>query len=57
MPLFRIVQFKHGKKIGRGVIPDVLVLPITNAIRNARDLKLEKAIEMIRKASINGVHL
>lgn len=52
MPLFRIVQFKPGIKNGRGVIPDVLVVPVANAVRNSRDLKLEKTIELIRNTSI-----
>lgn len=53
MPLFRIVQFKHGVKNGRGVLPDILVVPIADAVREGRDLKLEKAIELIRKNTAN----
>jgi hypothetical protein len=56
MPLFRIVQYRHGNKNGRGVLPDVLVLPTAEGVRNNRDLKLEKAIALIEdksKAPIN----
>lgn len=52
MPLFRIVQFKHGVKNGRGVLPNVLVVPRADAVREGKDLKLEKALEIIRKNSI-----
>jgi C-terminal processing protease CtpA/Prc len=51
MPLFRIVQFQHGIKNGKGVLPDVLVLPTAEGVRNNRDLKLEKAIALIEEKS------
>jgi hypothetical protein len=54
MPLFRIVQFQHGIKTGRGVLPDVLVSPTAEGVRNNRDLKLEKAIALIEEKSISS---
>lgn len=51
MPLFKIVQFQHGIKNGRGVLPDVFVLPTAEGVRNNRDLKLEKAIALIEEKS------
>ena len=56
MPLFRIVQFQHGIKTGRGVLPDVLVLPTAEGVRNNRDLKLEKAIALIEEKSKQSIN-
>lgn len=56
MPLFRIVQFQHGIKTGRGVLPDVLVPPTAEGVRNNRDLKLEKAIALIEEKSILSIN-
>jgi hypothetical protein len=50
VPLFRIVQYKHPPKDGRGVIPDVYVSPTVDAVTRGRDLKLEKVQELIRQS-------
>lgn len=47
LPLFRLVIDKNEEK-GRGVMPEVEVLPTVDAIRNNRDYKMDKALELIR---------
>ncbi|MBS1948860.1 MAG: peptidase S41 [Bacteroidetes bacterium] len=49
LPKFRLVVDKNRKKNGRGVMPDVVALPTTEAIRNGIDFKTEKALEIIQK--------
>lgn len=51
MPLFRLVQYNHPPKDGRGVIPDIHVPPASNAILSLTDLKMQKAFELIRASS------
>ncbi len=53
MPLFRLVQYLHGSKNGRGVIPDICVPPTVDNIRKRRDGKMEKALEIIQISSTN----
>lgn len=48
MPLFRMVQFQSGTKDGRGVMPDVHVPLSAEAILNGVDVKMKKALQMIR---------
>jgi hypothetical protein len=50
VPLFRIVQYLHPPKDGRGVVPDVYVSPTVEAVTRGRDLKLEKVQELIRQS-------
>jgi hypothetical protein len=47
MPLFRLVQYQHGPKDGRGVIPDVYVGPSGKAVIDGVDIKMKKALELI----------
>ncbi|MGH2552352.1 MAG: S41 family peptidase, partial [Chitinophagaceae bacterium] len=49
LPIFRLVIDKDAPKTGRGVQPEVVVLPTVDAIRRNIDFKLEKAMELIRK--------
>ncbi len=49
MPLFRVVQFNHPPKTGRGVTPDIYVPPTSKAILNFTDLKMQKAFELINE--------
>ena len=46
MPMFRLVQYQHPPKDGRGVLPDVYVGPTGPAVVNGVDLKMLKAIEL-----------
>lgn len=48
LPLFRIVQYNHGLKEGRGVMPDVFVPPTVENVRKAIDGKMKKVIEIIQ---------
>jgi C-terminal processing protease CtpA/Prc len=48
IPLFRVVQYNHGPKTGRGVMPDVYVPPTAYAVRRGIDLKMQKVNELIR---------
>lgn len=47
LPLFRLVANINVPKDGLGVLPEVWVTPTVEAIRQARDYKMEKAIELI----------
>ena len=48
LPLFRLVIDKNIPKDGRGVQPEVLALPTTEAIRRGVDYKMEKVMELIK---------
>ncbi|HLO81232.1 MAG TPA: S41 family peptidase [Chitinophagaceae bacterium] len=47
MPLFRVIQYNHPPKTGRGVTPDIYVPPTSKAVLNFTDLKMQKAFELI----------
>ena len=49
MPIFRVIQFEHGEKNGRGVMPDVYVAPSAKAALDQVDLKMKKTLELIRE--------
>ena len=48
LPLFRLVIDKELPKDGRGVQPEVISVPTTEAIRRGADYKMEKVMELIR---------
>jgi hypothetical protein len=48
LPLFRLVIDKNIPKDGRGVQPEVIAMPTTDAIRRGADYKMEKVFELIR---------
>lgn len=48
LPLFRLVIKKDRVKDGRGVLPDVLIPPSSEAIKKGVDIKMVKIKEMIR---------
>lgn len=48
LPLFRLVIDKDLPKDGRGVQPEVISAPTTEAIRKGVDYKMEKVLELIR---------
>jgi hypothetical protein len=48
LPLFRLVIDKNIPKDGRGVQPEVVALPTTEAIRRGADYKLDKVMELIK---------
>jgi hypothetical protein len=41
LPFFKIVQFNHITKTGRGVSPDLFIPPTVEGVRNAIDRKME----------------
>jgi hypothetical protein len=47
LPLFRIVQYNHPVKDGRGVIPDFLVPPSAEGVRRALDRKMQTVLQII----------
>ena len=48
LPLFRLVIDKNIPKDGRGVQPEVIAVPTTEAIRRGADYKMDKVIELIK---------
>lgn len=48
LPLFRIVQYNHVHKDGRGVMPDIFVPPTVENVRNNVDGKMKKVLEIIQ---------
>lgn len=48
LPLFRLVINKNIPKNGKGVQPEVEVIPTVDAIRHGTDYKMEKVMELIR---------
>ena len=48
LPLFRLVIDKNIPKDGRGVQPEVIALPTTDAIRRGSDYKMDKVMELIK---------
>ena len=49
LPLFRLVQYKHGIKDGRGILPDIPVGTNYEALVKGFDKKMQVVMEMIRK--------
>ncbi|HEU5166493.1 MAG TPA: S41 family peptidase [Chitinophagaceae bacterium] len=48
LPLFRLVIDKNIPKDGRGVQPEVIAVPTTEAIRRGADYKMDKVMELIK---------
>jgi C-terminal processing protease CtpA/Prc len=48
LPLFRLVQYNHAPKDGRGVPPDIYVGTNYNALLNGIDYKMKFVMELIR---------
>lgn len=51
LPLFRMVIDKNYPKTGKGVQPEVEAKPTVDYIRRNADFKLDKAIELLKKAN------
>lgn len=49
LPLYRLVIDKDNPKTGRGIFPDVEVMPSSSAIKRGVDLKMEKVKELISR--------
>ncbi len=52
MPLFRLVQYNHVPKDGRGVMPDIYVPPTVENVRKHIDGKMQKVVEIIEASSV-----
>jgi hypothetical protein len=53
LPLFKLVQYHHVAKNGRGVIPDILVNPNYEALMKEFDKKLKVTMELIKSKAIH----
>ncbi len=49
LPLYRLIQFKHGPKNGLGVLPDIVVDTDYEALIERRDRKMEVVKKLILK--------
>ena len=47
LPFFRLVQFNHVVKNGRGIAPDILIPPTIDAVRKGIDRKMETVKQLI----------
>ena len=47
LPFFRIVQYNHVPKDGRGVVPDIYIGPSLEALKKNEDKKMMVVKEMI----------
>ncbi len=54
LPLFRLVQYNHVPKDGRGVQPDIYIGTNYNALLNNVDYKMKVVMEMIRERAISN---
>jgi hypothetical protein len=50
LPFFRIVQYNHVPKDGRGVMPDIYIPPTLDGVRKGEDRKMMAVKEMIKEA-------
>lgn len=50
LPFFRLVQYNHVPKDGRGVLPDVYIPPTSEAVKKRIDSKMLLVKEMIKNA-------
>lgn len=51
MPLFRLIQYNHIPKDGRGVMPDLFVPPTIENVRKGIDGKMKKVTGLIMNSS------
>ena len=51
LPVFKIVQYNNVKKDGRGVMPDIYIPPIGEAIKNGVDRKMVWIMDRIKSKS------
>lgn len=49
LPRFRMVMNKDYPKTGRGIVPDIIVKPSSDAIRNGYDVKIEYVKKLIKE--------
>ncbi|MEO6550819.1 MAG: S41 family peptidase [Ferruginibacter sp.] len=56
LPLFKLVQYNHVPKDGRGVPPDIFIPPTVEGVRQNIDRKMEIVKGMIRQANPTAVY-
>ena len=49
IPLFRLVQYQHPPKDGRGVIPDIYIPPLSETVRKKIDRKMQVVREIVKR--------
>jgi C-terminal processing protease CtpA/Prc len=49
LPTYRIINNIHFSNNGKGVLPDVEIKPTQSSVLYNKDVKMEKAIELIQK--------
>ncbi len=49
LPFFKVVQFRHGAKDGRGVVPDIFIPPTVEGVRNGVDRKMQMVKALFEK--------
>lgn len=54
LPFFKIVQYNHVPKNGRGVWPDIYIPPTVEGVRQNVDRKMEIVKAMIRQSNESG---
>lgn len=54
LPLFRLVQYNHVAKDGRGVVPDIYIGTDYNALMNAVDKKMMVVMQVIKESNRQG---
>ena len=52
LPFFRIVQYNHVQKDGRGVMPDIYIGPTVEAVKKNEDRKMMMVKEIIRNSTV-----
>jgi C-terminal processing protease CtpA/Prc len=50
LPFFKIVQFNHTVKNGRGVPPDLFIAPTVDGVRRSADRKMEIVKDLIKSS-------
>ena len=54
LPLFRMVQYDHTIKDGRGVTPDIVIMPTLDNVRKGIDRKMVFTKDLIRQSMISS---
>ncbi len=55
LPLFRLVQYNHVPKDGRGIIPDVYIGTSYDALLKGYDKKMQVVMEMIKQKAMSNI--
>jgi hypothetical protein len=50
LPVFKLVQYNHVAKDGRGISPDIFIPPISESVNKGMDRKMEIVKGIIKEA-------